>query len=60
MDVIVANISSAAIEDLAEEFARIRKARSTLILSGFPEWDPVEGFPVKLRMQKDEWLCLVC
>jgi ribosomal protein L11 methylase PrmA len=60
MNVIVANISSAAIEDLAVEFARVRKPRSTLILSGFPEWDPVEGFEVKYRTQKGEWVCIQC
>lgn len=60
MDLIVANISSAAIEDLAAELARVRKPRSTLILSGFPEWDPIEGFEVKRRIQKGEWVCFVC
>lgn len=60
MDVIVANISSAAIELLAEEFARVRKPQFTLILSGFPEWDPVEGFDVTRVTRKHEWLCLVC
>jgi ribosomal protein L11 methyltransferase len=60
MDVIVSNISSAAIEGLAGEFARVRKPRSTLILSGFPEWDPVEAFEVKRTTQKGEWLCVVC
>jgi ribosomal protein L11 methyltransferase len=60
MDLIVANISSAAIEDLAAEFVRVRKPQSTLILSGFPESDPVENFEVQRRMQKEEWLCFVC
>lgn len=60
MDVIVANISSAAIEELAGELARVRKPQSTLILSGFPEWDRIEGFPVKSWMQKDEWVCAIC
>jgi ribosomal protein L11 methyltransferase len=60
MDVIVANISSAAIEALAPELAQVRKPQSTLILSGFPEWDPVEGFEIRCRMQKEEWLCVVC
>ncbi len=36
-DVIVANINATIIEDLQPEFARIRKAQSTLIVSGFPE-----------------------
>ncbi|MGI8744490.1 MAG: 50S ribosomal protein L11 methyltransferase [Bryobacteraceae bacterium] len=60
MDVIVANISSAAIEGLAHEFSRVRKAKSTLILSGFPEWDRIEGFQVRSWMRKGEWLCGIC
>lgn len=60
MDVIVANISSAVIEDLAAEFARVRKPQSTLILSGFPEWDAIEAFDVQCQMRKEGWLCLVC
>ena len=59
MDVIVANISSSAIEELAPEFARVRKRDSTVILSGFPESDLPQGFDAKSRAQKQEWVCLV-
>lgn len=59
-DVIVANIDSATIERLAPEFARVRKAASMLILSGFPEWDRPEGLPDTLEtLRRDEWVCLV-
>ena len=47
-DVVIANIDAATIEELAPEFARIRKPESMLILTGFPEWDSSrEGFEVK-------------
>lgn len=58
-DVVIANIDAATIEDLAAEFARIRKPDSTLILTGFPEWDAPEGFAVKKMLRREEWLCLV-
>ncbi len=58
-DVVIANIDAATIEELAPEFARIRKPESTLILTGFPEWDVPEGFEVKRVLQREEWLCLV-
>ncbi len=46
-DVVIANIDAATIEDLAPEFARIRKPKSVLILTGFPEWEIPEGFVPK-------------
>jgi ribosomal protein L11 methyltransferase len=58
-DVVIANIDAATIEDLAAEFARIRKSDSSLILTGFPEWDAPEGFNVKKILKREEWLCLV-
>jgi ribosomal protein L11 methyltransferase len=59
-DVIVANIDSATIERIGPELARVRKPKSTLILSGFPEDDRPEGFSPKRVLQRDEWRCLVC
>jgi ribosomal protein L11 methyltransferase len=59
-DVIVANISSAVVEQLAEEFARVRKTKSVLILSGFPRWDVPEGFAPIETLFRDGWSCLVC
>src|SRR5580704_1768122 len=59
-DVVIANIDAATIEELAAEFARIRKPDSTLILTGFPEWDAPEGFDVKRMLKREEWLCLIC
>ena len=43
-DVIIANIDAATLESIAPEIERVRKPESTLILSGFPEWDMPEGF----------------
>jgi ribosomal protein L11 methyltransferase len=60
VDVVVANISSTVLEDLAEEFERARKPGSTLILSGFQECEEIEGFQIKSRTQAQEWLCAVC
>jgi ribosomal protein L11 methyltransferase len=59
-DVVIANIDSPTIEKLAGEFARIRKPRSTLILTGFPEWDLPEGFQSKEVRAREEWRCLIC
>lgn len=60
-DVIVANIDSATVERLAQEFARVRKAESRLIVSGFPEWDLPEGLPpARETLRQDEWVCLIC
>jgi ribosomal protein L11 methyltransferase len=59
-DVVVANINSATIEELAAELARVRKPDSTLILSGFPEWDLPEGVSAKKILDRDEWRCLIC
>ena len=49
----------ATIEQLAGEFARIRKPESKLILTGFPEWDIPEGFEATETRQREEWVCLV-
>ncbi|HLK17600.1 MAG TPA: 50S ribosomal protein L11 methyltransferase [Bryobacteraceae bacterium] len=59
-DVVIANIDAATIEDLAREFARIRKPDSVLILTGFPEWELPEGFAARETLEKDEWRCLIC
>ncbi len=59
-DVVIANIDSVTIEELAAEFARIRKPDSVLILTGFPEWDVPEGFSPKESRKREEWVCLIC
>lgn len=59
-DVIVANIDAATLERIAGELERVRKRDSTLILSGFPEWDLPEGFSPKEILLLDEWRCFVC
>lgn len=59
-DVVVANISSAAIENLAAESERVRKPESELILSGFPEWDQPGGATAKRVLRDGEWICWIC
>ena len=59
-DLIVGNIDSVVIEMLAPEMERVRVHGSKLILSGFPEWDVPEGFRPVERLQREEWVCLVC
>jgi ribosomal protein L11 methyltransferase len=59
-DVIVANIDAATIERLAAELQRARKPGSTLILSGFPEWDVPEGFSPREILAVEGWRCFIC
>ena len=59
-DVVVANIDSATIERLTPELSRVRKPASTLILSGFPEWDLPEGFSARKILGREEWRCMIC
>jgi ribosomal protein L11 methyltransferase len=59
-DVVIANIDAATIERIAGELDRVRKSESTLILSGFPEWDMPEGFAPKQTLQLEEWHCFIC
>jgi len=60
-DIVVANISSAAAEELEEDLKRAGKARATRILSGFEADDlPRLSFEVRERSQRDGWVCLVC
>jgi ribosomal protein L11 methyltransferase len=59
-DVIVANIDAATLERIAPELERVRKPVSTLILSGFPEWDLPDGFSAKVILSLEEWRCFIC
>lgn len=59
-DVVVANIDAATIERIAAELQRVRKPESTLILSGFPEWDQPEGFSPREVLRQEEWRCFIC
>lgn len=58
-DVIVANIDAATLERIAPELGRVRKPGSTLIVSGFPEWDQPEGFTPKEILSLEEWRCFI-
>lgn len=58
-DVIVANISSAAVEELAPEFARVGRTGATLILSGFTEDDFPESCPARELLCRDGWACVI-
>jgi len=60
-DVVVANISSAAVETLRAEFTRVSRSReSTLILSGFPEDDPPADYATDRISSRDGWACWIC
>jgi ribosomal protein L11 methyltransferase len=59
-DVVVANIDSATLERIAPELDRVRRPGSTLILSGFPEWDVPEGFSPQEVLRLEEWRCYIC
>lgn len=59
-DLIVANISSAAAEELAPEFARVSRRGATLILSGFTEDDFPESCPARELLCRDGWACVIC
>jgi ribosomal protein L11 methyltransferase len=59
-DVIIANIDGATLERIARELERVRKPESTLILSGFPEWDLPKGFAPKQILELEEWRCFIC
>ncbi len=57
--IIVANISSAAVEELHPEFMRVLRPDGTLIVSGFEEWDSPEGYEACEVIRRDGWMCLV-
>jgi ribosomal protein L11 methyltransferase len=59
-DVVIANIDAATLERIAPELERVRKPESSLILSGFPEWDLPEGFSPNQILEQDEWRCFIC
>jgi len=59
-DLIVANIDGPALEALAAEIQRVRKPQARVILSGFPHSDIPEGFSAIQRLQREEWVCLIC
>jgi ribosomal protein L11 methyltransferase len=59
-DVIVANIDARTLEHIRPQLERVRKPESTLILSGFPEWDVPEGFSPKEILSVEDWRCFIC
>ncbi|MGB6947560.1 MAG: 50S ribosomal protein L11 methyltransferase [Bryobacteraceae bacterium] len=59
-DVVVANIDAATLERIAPELERVRLPGSTMILSGFPEWDVPEGFSATEILLQEEWCCMIC
>jgi ribosomal protein L11 methyltransferase len=58
-DVVIANIDAATLEKIAPELERARGGESTLILSGFPEWDQPEGFSPREVLSLEEWRCFI-
>lgn len=59
-DVVIANIDAATLERISPELDRVRKPESTLIISGFPEWDTPDRFLPKEVLSQGEWRCFVC
>jgi ribosomal protein L11 methyltransferase len=59
-DVVIANIDAATLERIAGELARVRRPESTLIISGFPEWDVPEGFSPREILRLEEWRSFIC
>ena len=59
-DVVIANIDAATLERIAPELERVRKAGSTLIISGFPEWDTPRGYSPTEILRLEEWACFIC
>ena len=58
-DLIVVNIGAWAMDDLAADFERVRKAGSTLIVSGFEESEMPAGLIPHAILRKENWVCLV-
>ena len=58
-DVVVANISASAAEELAPEFARVRRSGSRLIVSGFQDGEVPEGFAATSTLRLEGWVCLI-
>ena len=59
-DVVVANIDAGTVEAIGLELERVRKRDSTLIVSGFTEWDVPGGIQAKEIRRRDGWACWVC
>jgi len=58
-DVIVANISAPAIEDLRDDFLRVLRPGGRLIVSGFETGDLPEGFTGFEMLARAGWACLI-
>ena len=58
-DLIVANISSAAAEELAPEFARVRRPPYAVVVSGFTEDDLPAGYGECELLRREGWGCLI-
>jgi len=59
VDVVVANISAPAVEDLHPELTRVLKAGGRLIVSGFEINDLPPGFDDCRQLTRDGWACLI-
>ena len=56
-DIVVANISPEAIQELATELRRVAKAKSHIILSGFAEF-PLDAVPFETH-RRGAWQCAI-
>jgi ribosomal protein L11 methyltransferase len=59
-DVVLANITTPVLENLAPELYRVLKPEGVLILSGFLEENPPKGYEPLEIIQQNEWMCWVC
>ncbi len=57
-DVVIANISSIAAEELAGDLRRVCRAGGAIIVSGFRRGDIPKGYEGARRTEQEEWACI--
>jgi ribosomal protein L11 methyltransferase len=60
LDIVVANISAAAIDALSDDLRRIARPGATLILAGFLTENPPKRFSPEHVICKYDWSCWIC
>lgn len=59
-DIVVSNISAAAIDALSEDRRRIARPGAALILAGFLTENPPKRFSPHHIICKNDWSCWIC
>jgi ribosomal protein L11 methyltransferase len=59
-DIVVANISAAAVDALADDLVRIARPHATLILAGFLTENSPKRFSPEHIICKYDWSCWIC